>query len=86
MDDQASVPMHLINLVGLTDERTNPNPTSGVQFAVVAPDGIRHTFGDQSWVAQGCPDPGDQSDGQVRVQRRTITITYGKWEDHNVED
>jgi hypothetical protein len=78
MADQ-HVPMHLMDVTGLTDD----DPNSGVQFAVLDPDGTHHAYGDQSWVAYGqairC---GMHPDG--RIQRRTVTITYGEWEDHDV--
>lgn len=69
--------MHLMNVTGLTDG----DPDSGVQFAVLDPDGTHHAYGDQRWVAYGgaveAAHPGS------KTQRRTVTITYGDWTDHD---
>lgn len=73
------VPTYLANLTALTDERDDP--TSAVQFAVLDPDGTRHAYGDQSWVAYGGPIR-DGSHPAGKVQARTVTITYGEWADH----
>jgi hypothetical protein len=65
--------------------RTSEDPAAGdqvncVQFAVVDPDGERHVYGDQSWVAFGVViRDGSHPDG--KIQQRRLTITYGDWED-----
>lgn len=52
---------------------------SGVQYAVVDPDGSDHPYGDQSWVMGGGPIR-DGGHPEGRIQRRTVTVTYGEWE------
>ena len=68
-------PRYPIGLTGRTDEAADP--TSGVQFAVLFPDGERFAYGDQSWVAYGtCLK--DLPDG-CRIEQRSISISYGEW-------
>ena len=44
------------------------------------PNGRGHIYGDQKWVAYGrCIEDGSHPDG--RIQYRTITLTYGDWQD-----
>lgn len=76
------VPRHCLEVTGLTaDDPESGDQTSGIQFSVLDPDGTHTTYGDQSWVASGqCIKDGSHPDG--RIQYRTITITYGEWEDH----
>ncbi len=74
---------HLMDVTALTDSPPGEDPTVGVQYAVVDPDGRHHTYGDQSWVAYGGPiQVGYHPDG--RIQCRTVTLTYGPWTDHEV--
>ena len=81
-DDLMNVPQHLIAITGLTDDdQRTQDPTTGAQFAVLDPDGERTAYGDQRYVAYGeCLQDG-HPDG--KIQRRTITITYGEWVDHH---
>lgn len=53
-------------------------PISGVQYSVLD-DGQNCIYGDQHWVASG----GVIRDGshEGRIQRRTVTVTYGPWTD-----
>lgn len=67
---------HSLDLAGLTDDTTEP--TSAMQYAVSTPTG-RVVFGDQEWVRSG-QALAELPDG-AKVQRRTITISYGEWED-----
>lgn len=69
---------YLLYIAALTDERVDP--TSADQFSVVDRDGVRHVYGDQSWVAYGQVLVDAHPGG--RVQRRTVTITYGEWVDY----
>jgi len=67
-----------LELLGLTDDAGEPK--SATQYAIVTPDGKRHLYGDQKWVAYGnAIRDGSHPDG--RIQQRSITIAYGPWED-----
>jgi len=76
------VPSRVLDIVGLTDEETDP--TTAIQYAVRTPDGRQHLYGDQSWVAFGRAISDGSHPGGVVVQR-TITITYGEWQDPAAE-
>ena len=72
------IPHHSLELVGLTDDIGES--TDAVQFCVRDPEGLRHVYGDQSWVATGtCITDGSHPSG--RIQYRTVTISYGEWTD-----
>ena len=73
---------HLMSVTALTDNPPDQDPTSGVQYAVLDPDGQHHTYGDQSWVKYGGPVQGGSHPGG-RIQSRTVTVTYGPWADHH---
>lgn len=70
------IPRYSLELTARTDQREDP--THAVQYAVLDR-GEHHTYGDQSWVAYGRALTDAHPHG--RVQRRTVTITYGQWED-----
>ena len=76
------VPTYSIHVTGVSDQRDD-DTTEGVQFCVLDPDGSRHVYGDQSWVAYGGAVRDSHPRG--RVQRRSVTITYGEWVDHVAE-
>jgi len=67
---------HLVHIAALTDVVSDP--TAAVQFCVVDEHGERHVYGDQSWIAGGRAVREAHPGG--RVERRTVTITYGEWE------
>lgn len=75
------VPRTATDLIALTDDPDTGSPDEAVQFVVLDPDGSRHVYGDQTWVANGVVLEAMHPDG--RVQRRDVTISYGKWTDHN---
>jgi len=73
------VPQGFVELSALTDDARS-EPHSAIQYAVVSADGSgRQVYGDQSWVAYG--RAAREEGNGARTQRRTITITYGEWED-----
>jgi hypothetical protein len=76
------VPRTGAHLIALTDDPDTGSPDEAVQFAVLDPDGSRHVYGDQTWVASGVVLDAMHPAG--RVQRRDVTISYGEWADHNV--
>lgn len=67
---------HRFDLDALTDQIEDP--TEAVQFCVLVA-GKRQVYGDQQWVRDGRAVRDVYPEG--RTQRRTITITYGEWED-----
>lgn len=69
---------HSLNLVGIVEGEAH-EPTSAVQYAVLAPSGRCLIFGDQDWVRSGQALK-DFPDGAV-VRRRSVTIIYGPWQD-----
>lgn len=71
-----SRPVHSLHVAALTDQ--DDDPTDAVQYAVLDR-GQHHTYGDQEWVASGQALHDAHQNG--RVQRRTVTITYGEWVD-----
>jgi hypothetical protein len=76
------VPQWPLNVTGLADVPDDPD--GGVQFAVLTPDGERHVYGDQQWIAYGGAVAEAHPDG--RVQYRDIFITYGPWADYHPGD
>jgi hypothetical protein len=64
----------------LDSTETGPidEPTGGVQYAVLDK-GEHHVYGDQGWIADADVIADEHPNG--RIQRRTVTITYGPWED-----
>jgi len=78
VDEGPTVPEHSVELCALSDDPVNP--TEAIQYSVMDPNGRGHIYGDQKWVAYGrCIEDGSHPDG--RIQYRTITLTYGDWQD-----
>lgn len=67
---------HSANVHGLAERHGDEFPTSLVQWSAVTPDGKRHVYGDQAYVASG--EVLDDI-GRARIEYREITITYGEW-------
>jgi hypothetical protein len=77
-----AIPSYRLDFYGLTDQRDG-EPTQAVQFAVVDRGGERYQYGDQSWVYSGQAIEDSHPGG--KIQRRTVTIVYGEWEDFTVD-
>lgn len=74
------IPFHSVDISALTDDDPS-EPGSAVQYAIVYLSGRREINGDQQWVADGRGLRWHNGSGlDVRVERRTVTITYGEWE------
>ena len=69
--------MNSLDVTGLTDD-SGEFATSGVQYAVITPDGKLHLDGDQEWVKDGRA-LNSYLGGTVLC--RDVTIMYGPWRD-----